>query len=117
MKKIIFIYFILLNYLFSQSGSIVGKVFDNKSGKGLIGANVIIDGTNQGAASDASGRYIITNVPFGDYKLKVSYIGYQTLELQVTVLSDQQLEANLSLEPEAIQMETYVVTASRKENV
>tara|TARA_Y100000590_G_scaffold87238_2_gene97812 strand:- start:5574 stop:9770 length:4197 start_codon:yes stop_codon:yes gene_type:complete len=113
MRKLFFL-FSIASLLFSQNGSITGKVYDNETGKALIGANVIIDGTNQGAASDAEGRFTIKNLPAGKYNLKVSYIGYQNLQLQVSVLGNETVEANLGLDPEAIQMETYVVTASRK---
>jgi hypothetical protein len=80
--KYFFIYSLLLFSLISlqlfgqiDKGTIKGKVFDPEYGN-IIGANIIVIGTNLGAAADSSGSYIIRNVPFGQYVIKSSYIGY-----------------------------------------
>ena len=44
----------------------------------------------------------------------VSYIGYQVYKKDITVVDGKTISLDLSLEPEAIEMETYVVTASRR---
>ena len=80
----------------------------------LIGANVIIENTSMGAASDAQGKFVIKNIPDGDYTVMVSYIGFETLKKNVSVKSNEMVTVELSMAPEAIQMETYVVTASRR---
>jgi hypothetical protein len=61
---------------FAQSGRIMGVVYDAQSNERLPGANVVIQGTSRGAASDLEGRYSITAVPPGEHTLIVSYIGY-----------------------------------------
>ena len=45
--------------LFAQKGEISGKVTDSTNDSPLIGANVVIEGTDQGAATDADGRYMM----------------------------------------------------------
>ena len=67
-----------------------------------------------GAATDVEGGYLINNVPVGDHVLKVTYIGYEQQEKPISIEQDQELIADFSLLKEAIQMQTYVVTASRK---
>jgi len=51
--------------LAAQDGKLRGKVTDKESGEALIGANVVVEGTNLGAASDVNGDYIILTVPAG----------------------------------------------------
>ena len=60
------------------------------------------------------GTYLISNVPVGEHLLKVTYIGYELKEQSVTVIVDEELIVDVSLASETIQMQTYVVTASRK---
>ncbi|MDR1938291.1 MAG: TonB-dependent receptor [Tannerellaceae bacterium] len=59
-----------------QSGNITGAVYD-VNGEPIIGANVVIKGTNTGTTTDAQGRFSLANVPAGA-ELEVSYIGYET---------------------------------------
>ena len=60
--------------LFAQKGEISGKVTDSTNDSPLIGANVVIEGTDQGAATDADGRYMIKQLDAGTYTIMVSYI-------------------------------------------
>tara|TARA_B100001250_G_scaffold3837_1_gene3228 strand:- start:202 stop:4326 length:4125 start_codon:yes stop_codon:yes gene_type:complete len=100
--------------LIAQKGSISGKVTDSANGNPLIGANVIIDETSQGAASDAKGRYAIKELNPGSYTIRVSYIGYRDYMENIEVINGEKKSLDLALQPEAIEMETYVVTASRR---
>ena len=65
------------------TGKIAGRVVDKTTGDPLIGANVILEGTILGAATDIEGRYFILNIPPGTYSLKARMIGYST-----TIVSD-----------------------------
>ena len=69
-----------------------------------MGANIMLDGTMLGAASDENGHYIITNIPIGRYTLKAMFIGYETLKKKVRVSADQQYVIDLSLKPSAIEL-------------
>ena len=109
--SILFFSFIALD---AQKGSISGTVLDSKNKNPLIGANVLLDGTSQGAATNADGRYSITQVKPGDYTIVVSYMGYKTSKTPVSIEAGDALTSNLMLDPEAIKLETYVVTASRR---
>ena len=67
---------------FSQeTGLITGKIVDSQTGEELIGANVILDGTTNGAASDIEGNYQIRNISPGIYSLTASMIGYAKLNI------------------------------------
>ncbi len=114
MKKYSFLSIIIFSLLFAQRGSISGRVTDSTNDSPLIGANILIEGTNQGAATDIDGRYIIKQLNPGTYTIVVSYIGYQSSREKITLDNGQKILKDLTLQPEAIEMETYVVTASRR---
>ncbi|MDZ7346813.1 MAG: carboxypeptidase-like regulatory domain-containing protein, partial [candidate division KSB1 bacterium] len=89
--------------LFSATtGKIIGVVTDKATGEALAGANVMIEGTTLGAATNAQGGYIILNVPPGIYTLKASFIGYQVVRISnVRVSVDLTTEVNFQLPTEA----------------
>ena len=112
--KIVFYLLVMASIVMGQPGTITGIASDASNGSLLVGANVLLEGTSQGAATDAEGHFMIIQVNPGDYTLVVSYIGYQSLKKDVTLGPGEQISVQLELDPEAIQMETYVVTASRR---
>ena len=114
MKLYISIGLILFTSLVAQSGSVSGKVTDATNNSPLIGANVILEGTSLGAATDGEGRYEIKGLGAGEYVITVSYIGFRNFKESITLESGQLIPRDLALQPEAIEMETYVVTASRR---
>lgn len=60
-----------------QTGRIVGKVTDKKTGETLIGLTVKVAGTTKGVSTDVEGRYNIGGLTAGRYALVFSYVGYQ----------------------------------------
>ena len=99
----------------ATSGKIQGVIKDKDTNEPLPGVNVVLEGTEMGAATDIDGYYVILNVPVGDYSLRISYIGYKDVVVQdVGVSADHTTEINYSLEPTAIELEeAVVVTAER----
>lgn len=73
---------------FAQTGSVSGRVVDEKSG-GLPGVTVIIEGTTLGNSTNSDGTYSIQNVPAGPRTLVVSFVGYTTGRIPVTVVAGQ----------------------------
>ncbi|MBT3608562.1 MAG: TonB-dependent receptor [Candidatus Marinimicrobia bacterium] len=66
--------FSLTSILFAQM-TVSGTVTDAATGSALSGANVVVDGTDLGAAADADGGYTLSNVPNGA-TITASMIGY-----------------------------------------
>jgi len=110
MKKSIGI-FLILNLSIALAQSISGTVTD-ENGSGLAGANVTIDGTNLGAAADASGSYSISGVSSGSYTVSASFIGYNTARKSVRV-GDGGGSANFSLSVDALAGGDVFVTGTR----
>ena len=98
--------------MLSQTGKISGTVNDARTGEAAIGANIIVQGTNYGAATDIEGYYVILNLPPGDYSLRASMIGYAPKTVtNVRVNIDQTTNLNFELLEESIQTEEVVVVA------
>jgi outer membrane receptor protein involved in Fe transport len=104
--------------LFPQStGAISGKIIDLSTGEELIGANIFLEGTSLGAASDLNGSYIIRSVPTGFYNLIASMVGYKKLTVTgVEVKADQTTKIDITLSSETIETEEVIVTARMLEN-
>ena len=108
-KFIAIIIFIIAAEVYAQ-GTVKGIVVDSLTSQTLVGANVFIVGTSFGSATDIEGEYKITRIPAGTVKLKVSYIGYESKEFDLTVQDNRTLEFFIELAPEAIEGLTVVVT-------
>jgi outer membrane receptor for ferrienterochelin and colicin len=96
------------------TGKIAGSVLDAQTGDPLPGANVIVEGTNLGAATDLSGNYTVLNLPPGLYNIRISVIGYQEYVVEnVRVMIDLTTTVNADLTGTVIPGETVTVVAGR----
>jgi len=119
MKKFICNYYILAFYitgtfLYSQGASISGTVKDILNGDALIGANVFIQETSLGGATTDNGQYQINNVNLGTYTVKVSYIGYQSKEVEITLSEAKNYVQDFNLAYTTVEGKTVLVTAQAK---
>lgn len=97
-----------------NTGKISGQATDAQSGNPLPGANVVLEGTTMGAATDADGYYSIIGVPPGEYTLVVTMIGYAKYRVQeVRVQVDLTTKINAQLKSEAVAGEQVTVVAQR----
>lgn len=113
---LVFLMAIFSATLFAQSGQgkLAGEVVDAETGEPLIGANVLLENTSMGAATDANGKYFILNITPGTYDVRVSYVGYSTKILEdVRVVGGVTKELNVELSP-GIEMETVVVSGEQR---
>ncbi len=96
------------------TGKITGIVKDKKTGEPLIGANVKLEGTTLGNATDIDGRYIILNVPPGQYSLTASMVGYGPVKVtDVTVQIDLTTTIDIEMNETVINTQEVVVVAER----
>ncbi len=99
----------------AQTGVIRGFVYDEKTGEPVIFTNVVLKGTSSGSTTDQNGFYSINKIPKGDYVIRVSYLGYETLEQAVSVSDDAILTLKLYLKEQNVQLETFEVSAEKEE--
>ena len=96
------------------TGKISGSVTSKETGEPLVGANIMVDGTPLGAATDTDGNYYILQVPPGTYTLRFTMIGYQTLIMNdVRIRVDLTTTINGKLSQSAVGLEEVVVQAER----
>ncbi len=90
-------------------GKLIGKVTD-ESGKPLPGANVFVVGTKLGTATDSDGNYFILNIPPGTYTIKVTYLGYESKEIEgIVIEADRSTFLNVILKESPIKVKPIVV--------
>jgi len=104
---------LLMPVLASAQFSISGKITDQQTGVTLPGATISINPALT-TVSDAQGIYKFSNLPNGNYVLKVSYIGYQTVEKPIGLTYD--LTLNIALNTSSRLTEEVTVSATRASN-
>jgi len=105
--------------LAANTGTVAGRVTDSKNGEPLVGASVVIDGTEQGNATDANGQYQIINVPPGTYSVTATTMGYNDQrKTGVLVVQDRTVTVDFTLSPTVIEIgKTIEVRATKIEMV
>jgi outer membrane receptor for ferrienterochelin and colicin len=98
----------------AETGRLRGRVTDARTGEPLVAANIIVDGTDLGGATDANGEYLISNVQVGVVTLTASYISYQAQKkTHVLVILDQTVTENFALSSERIELGAVEVKSTR----
>ncbi|UCH63614.1 MAG: carboxypeptidase-like regulatory domain-containing protein [Fidelibacterota bacterium] len=98
----------------ATGGKIAGRIFDEETGDPLPGANIIIEGTTQGAAADENGEYFILNVTPGWHVVRGQVIGYTVARIVgVRVQSDITTTVDIAMAPTVIEGEEVIVTSER----
>lgn len=94
----------------AQTGSISGAIKDAGTSDPIIGANVIIQGTQLGTSTDIEGNFIINNLKPGTYNLTISFVTYKTFTLEnIVVEANKKTSVSASLSEEAKELEEVVV--------
>ncbi len=97
--------------LFSQNnGGVKGAVLD-ENGDALFSANIILLGTNFGAATNFEGKFRIDNIPSGKYKVQISYVGYTKKNVEIEIVENRFIQLNINLKPESFNVGGITVTA------
>lgn len=101
---------------FSQklTQTIRGKVIDQESQTPVIGASVLILGTDPllGSSTDMEGSFVIKDVPVGRHTLKITSIGYEDAGIpELLVGSGKEIVLTVRLQESFTQLDEIVVTA------
>jgi outer membrane receptor for ferrienterochelin and colicins len=114
LSVLLFIYY--MTPLFASG--INGKISSSINGTPLIGANIYLENTNFGAASNNKGEFVINDVPAGKYTIIAEYIGYKLKERQtIIVQSDQQIRCDLEMYEEIYRADNIVITGTRSKRL
>lgn len=98
-----------------SEANIFGHVLDAANHEHLPFVNVYIKGTTLGTATNDNGHYILEHLPVGTHTVVVSFMGYKTIEQEVTLKANNSIEMNFTLEENTRLMNDVVVSANRYE--
>ena len=101
-----------LNFSYSQKAQIVGEVMDGLTPVPF--ANIYLEDTSIGTASDENGNYQLQNIPIGKYVLKVSVIGYFFYSKKIIITDNETIHLSIFLEISSERLEETVVTGTLK---
>ena len=96
-------------------GIVKGVVFDESNGESVPFANVMLEGTRLGCATDLNGFFLISKVSAGEYTLRVRFVGYDDYVETITVADRKTVNRTIHLKPSAQMLEAVEVTDSRIE--
>ena len=119
---------IMTQSLSAQRATVAGKVIEKSNGEGLVGASVVlvkkknpilvsggstivVDNSQIGAITDIDGNYNIM-AEAGVYTLKISYISFQTVSLEVVLKENEIMYVNQTMEEASSTIKEAVVTAT-----
>jgi iron complex outermembrane receptor protein len=97
----------LKNYV-PVNGTFSGKITDAKTGTPIEGASIYLSDIKSGTASDASGKFIIKNIPPGKHLVEISHIGYTSVIESIDMNTD--VNKDFALTESVIENNAVVVT-------
>jgi len=108
-------FFTFNNLAYSQNATIKGFVYEKETGEPVIFTNVYLKKTSIGATTDNNGYFVITQVPPGNYTLMVTYLGYDSLVMPITVKANEIINKKLYLTKAAYNLDVVNISAEREE--
>ena len=115
MKYYLFFFLFQFGIIQAQENTIKGKVTDNTDNSSLSGALISIKEINKTTAVLSDGTFKIEHLLNGSYHLKVSMVGYETIDLNFKLPEMKDSVLSLQLKPSIKDMEEIVVTGTRSE--
>ncbi len=97
----------------SARGAIHGLIVDSASDSAVVGAHVLVPGTQLSASSDDSGTFIVTGIAPGTYDLRVLAIGFTpVMRKGLEVAAGATVEVRIAMERQPLQLAGIDVTAT-----
>ncbi len=103
---------LLLGLTFATYGQnrIIGTVSD-KDNKPLPNVNITVPEINKETISDAEGKYTLSNLPSGTFKIVYSIVGYTTKIITLSI-SEKERTQNVTLEDNTVHMDEVIVSTA-----
>lgn len=109
-------FILFTHFSFAQQATITGTVTDSNQ-MPIIGANVSLKNTSKGAQTNEKGSFDISNLESGDYVLTLSYLGFKTKDIALSISNNQNLDlGNITLY-EGNEILTEVVINGERRNM
>ena len=112
--KFILMLFLAFNIsnIFAQN-TLKVKLIDCETKEPLIGASVVLQSTTNGASSDTEGVATLSNIPDGNQKIEVSYMGYEKTIKEFTFPLPSDSLIVITIEPDENELQEIVVSSTR----
>jgi iron complex outermembrane receptor protein len=81
----------------SEKSTLTGKITDAKTGKALPGASIFIHDIKMGANAGTEGTYKIASLPFGNFLVEVSSVGYKSVSGNILINGDTKQDFSLEV--------------------
>ncbi len=102
----------------AATGKIAGTITDAETGDPVIGASVLVVGTQRGSQTDFDGQFIIQQVEPGTYTLRISHLEYQTLEISdVLVKADITSEQSFEVQKKTADLGKTITVTGRQDQL
>ena len=111
--SIICLFMLTFSVFAQQKGRVSGTVRDAENSETLIGVSIYEEKTQSGTTTDEKGHYDL-DLPLGEHTLRISYVGYTTINKKVNVTAKPQT-LNIKLQPESERLSEVEVTSERKD--
>lgn len=92
-----------------------GRVIDSATKEGITLCNVYLSGTSYGMLTDKDGRFIIKNLPPGEYTLVISHVGYSNVVKTVNLITGDKDIGTVSLTEIVTDLESGVTVESSED--
>lgn len=94
------------------SGTVRGRVVETGSQQPVADVQISIVGTTLGGITNASGEYVVTNVPVGEQRVRVRRLGFRAADRPITLAAGETATVDFTLAPSAAQLEQMVITGT-----
>jgi hypothetical protein len=98
-----------------QTGTFRGFVLEKENEAPIPYANITLKGTKIGKSSDINGFYQITEIPVGTYTAVFSFLGFETIEVEIKIRKDRITTLKVYMEPATQLLDDVVINVERQE--
>ena len=111
--SIVCLFGLTFSLLAQQKGQVTGVIKDAETNETLIGVSIYEERSQLGTTTDEKGHYTL-DLPVGDHHLRISYVGYTTVEKKVSI-GNKPVTLNVKLYTESEKLSEVEVTSERKD--
>lgn len=111
MKNVVLCVLLVLSVYATNAQNLINGVVTNKQNEPLSGATILLKPGDYEAVSNEKGKFVISNINDGTYKIKISFVGYSNFEQSINVKG--QTTVNAMLEKYTFQTKEVIVSSTR----